>query len=252
MGFIVAPALILFLLCCFGLCALCGRLAAKIAEPILWKRARNGKDDLKDILESVARKTRFCKRIAFLVAFCALFGHDIYTAAQWSHLCNSAGLHVYKKIETDGFLYGHNLKSDKLLENDVRFYLDRGYQYIEAEEFSDDGKTKSLYRYSRDMDGSLKKILISEPQSKYMYERSGPLAISAYIDETKREVKNIETNEIIGMYNWFVLNGGGWLGNFFLDHMIPDRFASSSICQTSDSDVIASSIPPISPSEVRP
>jgi hypothetical protein len=109
MGFIIVPALLLFLLCCLGVCALCGYLTAKVAEPILWKRIHNGKGNLEDALKSVARKTRLWKYMGFLVAFGMIFGHDIYTVTKWNKLCSDrGGIRVYRTDHVQGFLIEHN------------------------------------------------------------------------------------------------------------------------------------------------
>jgi hypothetical protein len=55
----------------------------------------------------------------------------------------------------------------------------------------------------------------------------------------------MKTGEIIGTITHFDMHGGGYLANWFLDNVLPDRFASGDTCPVSPKGSYLNLIPSV-------
>lgn len=232
MGMIILPAFFLLLLISIGLCVLSARLVVMIT------------------------KSRLLGRMASLLVFCAIFGHDIYTAVQFHCLCRDAGIHVYRPSPTKGFFYDHH--GETFSREYAKFFLDYGYAYIEArgitpEEYRERLRIRAkksevpLYRFALDADGNVTEMMISKPESDIVFSSEfEEIHISHYTYEERRTVMNIRTGEILGTERKF-LNHGGWLSNKFLDSMgfLGPEIMWQSCSGGGKTDTLLLSMPPI-------
>lgn len=142
----------------------------------------------------------------FLLVSVLVFGDEVFGHYYWRHLCETkGGLHVYKKVPVEGFLYNGPF--------DIGFakeFLFRGYRYIEGiEEKGYDYKSGrgQLYRYKLNSNKEVTSSPIDEPQSRYMYTNE-TVKYPHFIWGYDITIRDVQTNELIGVERRLGYQGG--------------------------------------------
>jgi hypothetical protein len=171
-------------------------------------------------------------------------------------MCSDAGLHVYKKVDVDGFAFRTEFPiSLSAYDNDAGRYLNSGYKYIEARVLKPKGRRVDiqLYRYSMDHEGKVTRVVVPGLKSDYVIGYTNLFPVSDYIDEGRFEVKNRTTGELLGMFNGFYTRGG-WLMNWLLNTLLSDKIGTWRICPQkgfSRKSLLSRTIPPTASSGVE-
>jgi hypothetical protein len=176
----------------------------------------------------------------FAIVLVLVFGDEVFGHLYWQHLCKTeGGLHVYKKVPVEGFLY--NDGSGELTF--AKEFLDKGYQYVEGRYAYYDKDRSKPYRFTLDASGELVYTQINEPQSKYMYKHE-TVSYPHFVWSYQSTIRLVKTNELIGIHRDFGTHGGVVMK--FLRHLTGAEFeGSADYCGINYSDVINATIPPI-------
>lgn len=177
----------------------------------------------------------------FAIVFSLIFGDEIYTWASWHHMCDTkGGVHIYKKVPVEGFLYDVGAVDGIAAD----FFTREGYKYkyIEGKYSKNYGINRDkLYRYELDEVGKVVKNEIEKPQSQYVYKIE-TVNHSHFIWSYSSTIRNVKTNELIGIDQTFGTKGG--LVMKFLRYITGAEFeGSADYCHFYSEDVIKAAIP---------
>lgn len=191
-------------------------------------------------------RSNFAYGGAFVLILTAVFGDEIYGYAYWQHLCSTqGGLHIYKQVPVEGFLY----KEGDLIDPIVKDYLSFGYRYIEGTYSSDYGNAKGqIYRFNWTDDGTerLTRSPIKDPSSRYFSSRE-LINISRYIWEIEYAVRDRVSGEKIGAVR-FLGYKGATVVRFLRNITGADFEGTAEYCGRNEyvyKNVVKETIPPI-------
>lgn len=173
----------------------------------------------------------------FLLVLVLVFGDEVFGHYYWRHLCETkGGLHVYKKVPVEGFWYDGHLTFGK-------DFLNQGYQYVESKYAYYDKDIDKPYRFTIDTSGQLVYARIDKPRSEFIYKYE-TVNYPHFIWSYASTIRNIKTNELIGINQDFGTHGGVVIK--FLRHLTGAEFeGSADYCGINYSDVVKATIPPI-------
>lgn len=181
----------------------------------------------------------------FALVLVLVFGDEVFGHYYWQHLCKAeSGLHVYKKVPVEGFLYNGG-PFDKPYAKE---FLDRGYQYIEGiEEKGYDYKTGrgQVYRYELNNNKEITNLPIDELRSRYVYTNE-TVQYPHFVWGYDHAIKDVQTKELIGVQSLIGYRGSVVIK--FLRHLTGAEFeGSAAYCGHGvfGSSVIRATIPPI-------
>jgi hypothetical protein len=148
----------------------------------------------------VARRVKlaWAKALVVLVALLIPTADAVYGRVKLKQICEAeAGLKIYKAVTgVEGFEMTGFLPKD--------FWLKEfGYKFVEGRNF--DG---SLARLSLDDKGNVVEDKNPFRKSKYRYDQESVQTTVAHIVLSHYFVRDINTNETLGVYNNFVFLGG--------------------------------------------
>lgn len=187
-------------------------------------------------------QSRIAPWLVFTVLFTVFFGDEIYGYWHWQHLCKTqGGLHVYKRVPVEGFLY--EAGSADVVAKD---FFERGYRYVEGRHSKDyDEKAGRLYRYTRGDDGQVNRVMINQPQSHHVYSDKSSVLYPHYAWAYETYIKDSLTGELLGVGRQFGYRGATVVRYFRVITGADGPGSSESCGDNSPIQLLAKTIPPI-------
>lgn len=162
---------------------------------------------LRNIAHSTAmtRKTKLAVIPVFLILSAAIPMWDVVVnSLAMEKVCPKAGLHVYKKVQVDGY---YDTRSGP---REIEKY---GYRYIETQRPG--GK---VARYERQQDGSITRSELERATAEYevVYENRSPVLELGVRSMQRWHVRHRATDEVIGEWLGFSPMHG-WVDRYLLN-----------------------------------
>jgi len=139
-----------------------------------------------------------------LVALIAPWADEVWIAWRFGQLCKDAGVHVYRKVETDGYYDATTTgwsKSEVVTDpRQITDYENSGFRFRERNTSVSGhapGKISHLEKYP---DGTWRITVIDRPMARYHHKFNDPrqeVPISLKIEKREQLVVDTETSEVI-------------------------------------------------------
>ncbi len=119
----------------------------------------NNKDA--SVNESLSKKqSKYPWIIAVIVISCILFGDEVWISWRFNQLCKDAGVHVYQKVEVEGFYDDiHGSANDHIEKH--------GFRFAEGK-----SRTNGKIAHVEKVNGEWIVTLLDHPEARYIYKYS--------------------------------------------------------------------------------
>lgn len=166
---------------------------------VLWRVVRSPK--------LAGLKKVFAVLVVLILAYAIPLGDVTLNSIAMTKVCPKAGLHIYKKVQVEGY-FDQGASENTLLNHPYHY----AYRFVETKR-----PGTKVIRYERQSDGSIKKTELDQPTAEYevVYEGWQPDK-TARVSRLRDLVRNRVTGEIIAerlLFNPF----HGWVDRYLLN-----------------------------------
>jgi len=159
-----------------------------------------------------------------LVALIAPWADEVWIAWRFGQLCKDAGVHVYRKVETDGYYDATTTgwsKSEVVTDpRQITDYENSGFRFRERNTSVSGhapGKISHLEKYP---DGTWRITVIDRPMARYHYKFADPrqeVPAGFKIEKMEWQVTDSQNGEVIGRETRFN-RYPGWAQSLWIKH----------------------------------